>query len=91
MKENSGTSMRKVIKDTGLFIQFVLSALLLIFVVVWAFTQLEIVGTIIYLLLSLVFLVMGYNNYRIYKRKSFTAIYLLMSLYFFANIILGLL
>jgi len=89
MKESKEIVTRKVVKDTGLFVQFVLSALLLVFVIIWAFIRSNIIEGLVNLILGLVFLVMGYNNYRVYKRKAFTAIYLIIGIYFLITSIIG--
>ena len=89
MKESKEIVTRKVVKDTGLFVQFVLSALLLVFVIIWAFIRSNIIEGLVNLILGLVFLVMGYNNYRVYKRKAFTAIYLIIGVYFLITSIIG--
>ena len=67
MKENIVVKKRKYINDIGLFIQFLLTALLLIFGIIWLFSKESFVKVIIDLLIGLVFLVMGYNNYKVYK------------------------
>ena len=34
-------------------------------------------------------MVMGYNNYKVYKRKAFTLIYIIIGLYFLVTAIIG--
>ena len=89
MKENIVVRKRKYINDIGLFIQFLLTALLLIFGIIWLFSKESFVKVIIDLLIGLVFLVMGYNNYKVYKRKAFTALYLIIGIYFLISTAVG--
>ena len=89
MKESGKVVTRKVVKDIGLFLQFLLTALLLIFVIMWIFVRSNIVEGLVNLMLGLVFMVMGYNNYKIYKRKMFTAMYLIIGVYFLVMSFVG--
>ena len=68
MKESKEIVTRKVVKDTGLFVQFVLSALLLVFVIIWAFIRSNIIEGLVNLILGLVFLVMKPFIDRVTKR-----------------------
>lgn len=91
MKEsgNEKLVMKKNINDVWLFTQFLLTALLLVFVIIWIFVKSNIVEGLVNLTLGLVFMVMGYNNYKVYKRKMFTAMYLVIGVYFLIMSITG--
>ena len=62
--------LNRKVTDLGLFMQFFLSILLLIFCIIWLFVKSNIIANIINVILGLVFMVMGYNNYKVYKRKA---------------------
>lgn len=63
----------KMSKNIGVFIQAILVALICIFLVINFFIPVEMM---IEILLILTFLVMSYNNYKVYKRKWFTILYI---------------
>lgn len=90
MKENNTkVVVRKVVNDFWLFVQFLLTALLLIFALMWAFTGASLAKDLLNLILGLVFMVMGYNNYRVYKRKMLTGVYVVIGLYFLITCMIG--
>lgn len=67
----------KMSKNIGVFIQAVLTALVVIFLIINLFLP---VKTILNILFILVLISMGYNNQKIYKRKGFTVIYFVAAL-----------
>ncbi len=81
--------LNRKVTDLGLFMQFFLSILLLIFCIIWLFVKSNIIANVINVILGLVFMVMGYNNYKVYKRKAFTLIYIIIGLYFLITAIIG--
>lgn len=64
----------------GLFLQFIAFVVLIIFLVLTMMNQENIRW--FYLTLSVNFLIMSWNNYRVFERKHFTWIYLIASVLF---------
>lgn len=60
-----------------IFIQAVLTTCIVIFLAINLFLNVEL---LIKIFLILTLIVMSYNNYKIYKRKGFTILYLVASL-----------
>lgn len=77
-------------KKIALYTQIVLSLLLLIFGVITMFFNSDFMP-VVYILLSLVLFIMAWNNYKIYKRKYITVIYLLFGIVTLISFILELL
>ena len=81
--------LNRKVTDLGLFMQFFLSILLLIFCIIWLFVKSNIIANVINVILGLIFMVLGYNNYKLYKIKAFTLIYIIIGLYFLVTAIIG--
>ena len=75
-----------MIKNIGMWIQAILVALVIIFLIINFFIPVEL---IISILLILTLLVMSFNNYKVYKRKGFTIIYLIFALLVLIGIFYG--
>ena len=75
-----------MIKNIGMWIQAILVALVIIFLIINLFIPVEL---IISILLILTLLVMSFNNYKVYKRKGFTIIYLIFALLVLIGIFYG--
>lgn len=60
-------------------LQFFLTILIMIFMVITCFKQ-GIILIILEVLLTLMLFLLSYNNYKIYKRKNFTLIYMIVGL-----------
>ncbi len=58
-------------------LQFFLTILIMIFMVITCFKQ-GIILIILEVLLTLMLFLLSYNNYKIYKRKNFTFIYMIV-------------
>ena len=69
-----------------LFIQAILTTCVVIFLAINLFLNIEL---LIKIFLILTLLVMSYNNYKIYKRKGFTILYLIASLIVLIGIFYG--
>lgn len=69
-----------------LFIQAILTTCVVIFLAINLFLNVEL---LIKIFLILTLLIMSYNNYKIYKRKGFTILYLIASLIVLIGIIYG--
>ena len=69
-----------------IFIQAVLTTCIVIFLAINLFLNVEL---LIKIFLILTLLVMSYNNYKIYKRKGFTVLYLIASLIVLIGIFYG--
>ena len=69
-----------------LFIQAILTTCVVIFLAINLFLNVEL---LIKIFLILTLLIMSYNNYKIYKRKGFTILYLIASLIVLIEIIYG--
>lgn len=78
-KYNRETSNNVILNLPTVIIQFILTILVMIFMVICCFKQ-GIFLIILETLIILVLLVLSYNNSKIYKRKNFTLIYLIMAL-----------
>lgn len=63
----------KMSKNLGMWIQAILVALIVIFLVINFFLPVEFIIEILFIL---TLLTMSYNNYKVYKRKGFTILYL---------------
>ena len=72
--------------NIGLFIQAILTTCVVIFLAINLFLNIEL---LIKIFLILTLLVMSYNNYKIYKRKGFTILYLIASLIVLIGIFYG--
>ena len=66
-----------IMNNIWLFIQAILTTCVVIFLAINLFLNVEL---LIKIFLILTLLIMSYNNYKIYKRKSFTILYLIASL-----------
>lgn len=75
-----------IMNNIGLFIQAILTACVVIFLAINLFLNVEL---LIKIFLILTLLVMSYNNYKIYKRKGFTILYLIASLIVLIGIFYG--
>ena len=62
-----------VLNKTGMWVQFILVLLMLVFVIMSLFDSNYM--KIVTIITGLTLLVMAYNNHKIYKRKKFTLIY----------------
>lgn len=67
----------KMNKNIGVWIQAILTALIVIFLIINFFTP---VLFLLEILFILTLLVMSYNNYKIYKRKGFTILYIVAAI-----------
>ena len=67
----------KMNKNIGVWIQAILTALIIIFLIINIFTP---VLFLLEILFILTLLVMSYNNYKIYKRKGFTILYIVAAI-----------
>ena len=65
-----------IMNNIWLFIQAILTTCVVIFLVINLFLNVEL---LIKIFLILTLLIMSYNNYKIYKRKGFTILYLIAS------------
>ncbi len=77
----------KKLNQVGLLSQIVLISLLLYFVIFYLFLP-EIFDVICYIV-SLLLIVMAYNNQKIYKRKFLTIVYLIVGILTFVLTILN--
>ena len=75
-----------IMNNIGLFIQAILTTCVVIFLAINLFLNIEL---LIKIFLILTLLVMSYNNYKIYKRKGFTVLYLIASLIVLIGIFYG--
>ena len=73
-------------KNIGIWIQAILTALIVIFLIINFFIPVELM---IEVLLVAVLLMMSYNNYRVYRRKGFTIIYLIAAILVVIGMIYG--
>ena len=62
-----------ILNKTGMWVQFILVLLMLVFVIMSLFDSNYM--KIVTIITGLALLVMAYNNHEIYKRKKFTLIY----------------
>ena len=65
--------------EVGLLMQVVLIELLLIFSIISLLT--DIFMPVFYAILAMIMFVMAYNNYKIYKKKYMTPIYIIVGLF----------
>lgn len=75
-----------IMNNIWLFIQAILTTCVVIFLAINLFLNIEL---LIKIFLILTLLVMSYNNYKIYKRKGFTFLYLVASLIVLIGIFYG--
>lgn len=75
-----------IMNNIWLFIQAILTTCVVIFLAINLFLNVEL---LIKIFLILTLLIMSYNNYKIYKRKGFTILYLIASLIVLIGIIYG--
>ena len=75
-----------IMNNIGLFIQAILTTCVVIFLAINLFLNIEL---LIKIFLILTLLVMSYNNYKIYKSKGFTILYLIASLIVLIGIFYG--
>lgn len=75
-----------IMNNMWLFIQAILTTCVVIFLVINLFLNVEL---LIKIFLILTLLIMSYNNYKIYKRKGFTILYLIASLIVLIGIFYG--
>ena len=75
-----------IMNNIWLFIQAILTTCVVIFLTINLFLNIEL---LIKIFLILTLLVMSYNNYKIYKRKGFTILYLIASLIVLIGIFYG--
>ena len=67
----------KMNKNIGVWIQAILTALIVIFLIINFFTP---VLFLLEILFILTLLVMSYNNYKIYKKNGFTILYIVAAI-----------
>lgn len=75
-----------IMNNIWLFIQAILTTCVVIFLAINLFLNVEL---LIKIFLILTLLIMSYNNYKIYKRKGFTILYLIASLIVLIGIFYG--
>ena len=75
-----------MMNNIWLFIQAILTTCVVIFLAINLFLNIEL---LIKIFLILTLLVMSYNNYKVYKRKCFTILYLIASLIVLIGIFYG--
>ena len=87
IKNKNDEIFRKYAFDqAGMLVQFILVFFLLLFIVLTVFhPSLKLASQII---LILTLLVMAYNNHRIYKRKAFTILYIVVAIFVLLSILL---
>ena len=92
MKENRGMKTKIVnireysSKEVGLLTQVVLTELLIIFAVITAISN-EFLPAF-YILIVLIMFNMAYNNYKFYKKKYMTSIYIIVGLFVLVTTVL---
>ena len=64
-------------KNIGIWIQAILTTLIVIFLIINFFAPVLVILEILFIL---TLLVMSYNNYKIYKRKGFTILYIVAAI-----------
>ena len=87
MKEtkNKGMNIKQInlkeysSNEVGLLMQVVLIELLLIFSIISLLT--DIFMPVFYAILAMIMFVMAYNNYKIYKKKYMTPIYIIVGIF----------
>lgn len=75
-----------MIRNIGMWIQAILVSLVVIFLIINFFIPVEL---IISILLFLTLLIMSFNNYKVYKRKGFTILYLIFAILVLIGIFYG--
>ena len=79
--------MKEKINNTGIFLQMLLFAFIIVALLVSIFIN-EFIN-VVYGLISLTMFVMSYNNYKLYKRKYFTPLYFVFGVILMITTILG--
>ncbi len=79
--------MKKMNLDKGLMVQLILVLILVIVLLLSLFFKFLL--PVAEILAGAALIVMGYNNYRIYKRKAMTAIYIAFGIIVFMGVIWG--
>ncbi|MCI5552311.1 MAG: hypothetical protein MR388_00540 [Tenericutes bacterium] len=73
-------------KNIGVWIQAILTALIVIFLIINFFVPVLLILEILFIL---TLLVMSYNNYKIYKRKGFTILYIVAAILVLLGMLYG--
>lgn len=73
-------------KNIGAWIQAILTALIVIFLIINFFVPVLLILEILFIL---TLLVMSYNNYKIYKRKGFTILYIVAAILVLLGMLYG--
>lgn len=73
-------------KNIGVWIQAILTALIVIFLIINFFVPVLLILEILFIL---TLLVMSYNNYQIYKRKGFTILYIVAAILVLLGMLYG--
>lgn len=73
-------------KNLGIWIQAILVAVIVIFLIINFFIPVQFLIEILFIL---TLLMMSYNNYKIYKRKGFTVVYLVAAILVLIGILYG--
>lgn len=76
----------KMNKNIGVWIQAILTALIVIFLIINFFVPVLLILEILFIL---TLLVMSYNNYKIYKRKGFTILYIVAAILVLLGMLYG--
>lgn len=76
----------KMNKNIGVWIQAILTALIVIFLIINFFVPVLLILEILFIL---TLLVMSYNNYKIYKRKGFTILYIIAAILVLLGMLYG--
>ena len=75
-----------MIKNIGMWIQAILVSLVVIFSIINFFIPVELIISILFIL---TLLIMSFNNYKVYKRKGFTILYLIFAILVLIGIFYG--
>lgn len=75
-----------MIKNIGMWIQAILVSLVVIFLIINFFIPVELIISILFIL---TLLIMSFNNYKVYKRKGFTILYLIFAILVLIGIFYG--
>lgn len=73
-------------KNIGVWIQAILTALIVIFLIINFFVPVLLILEILFIS---TLLVMSYNNYKIYKRKGFTILYIVAAILVLLGMLYG--
>lgn len=73
-------------KNIGVWIQAILTALIVIFLIINFFVPVLLILEILFIL---TLLVMSYNNYKIYKRNGFTILYIVAAILVLLGMLYG--